>query len=422
MTRSDEARAPRHGGRRSRKQAGPRPVAILAHSYYLEDPRVRRQAEALAATGREVDVYALRNEGEAPEEMVAGVRILRLPVRRHQGAGLVTYFGEYLDFLVRAMLALAQRHPRRRYGLVQVATLPDYLVLAALPVRLAGGVPVLLDLHEAMPEFFRSRFPRLSSEPIHRLLGWVERASIGLADQVLTVNDALADRLRGLGVPARKVEVVLNAPDLRHFDPSAHQARQFMADGTLRLVYAGAVTPVYELDVAVDAVARLVYGAEGGQPLPFPVRLDVYGRGDSLEALRAQAAARGVGEQIVFHGRIPLEEVAERIAGSDVGLAPTRRDAFTDFSLSTKLFEYAVMGKVAIASHLPTVERYFGADAVLFYEPGDAPSMAAAVRRLADEPGLRQRLAERAAERVAALSWPAEAARYVALVDRLARG
>ena len=41
-------------------------------------------------------------------------------------------------------------------------SLPDFLVFAALPLKLAG-VPVLLDLHEAMPEFFASRFPGASN-------------------------------------------------------------------------------------------------------------------------------------------------------------------------------------------------------------------------------------------------------------------
>ena len=133
-----------------------RPVAMLTHSYYEEDPRVRREAEALVAAGHPVDVFALRRPGEAPEAVIAGVRVRHLDVQRHQGARLAVYLREYLDFFVRAGLALVRAQPRRRYGLVQVHTLPDFLCLAALPLRMAG-VAVLLDLHEAMPEVFRDR-------------------------------------------------------------------------------------------------------------------------------------------------------------------------------------------------------------------------------------------------------------------------
>ena len=43
-----------------------------------------------------------------------------------------------------------------------------------------------------------------------------ERAATAVADAVITVNDALGDRLLDLGVPAAKLTVILNAPALAH--------------------------------------------------------------------------------------------------------------------------------------------------------------------------------------------------------------
>ena len=103
---------------------------MLTHSYYEEDPRVRREAEALVAGGREVDVFALRRPGDPPQDVLAGVRIFRLDVQRHQGAGLGTYLREYLSFLVRAGWAVTRHHRRRRYVVLQVHTLPDFLAFA----------------------------------------------------------------------------------------------------------------------------------------------------------------------------------------------------------------------------------------------------------------------------------------------------
>ena len=133
-----------------------RPVAMIVHSYYDEDPRVRREAESLVASGRPVDVFGLRRADDEPRAVLNGVNVRRLDVQRHQGAGLGTYLREYVAFLLRVGWAVLRAHRRRRYALVQVHTLPDFLVAAALPLRLRR-VPVVLDLHEAMPEFFRSR-------------------------------------------------------------------------------------------------------------------------------------------------------------------------------------------------------------------------------------------------------------------------
>jgi glycosyltransferase involved in cell wall biosynthesis len=388
---------------------------MIVHAYYEEDARVRRQAEALVASGRPVDVFALRRRGDDPTGVVEGVRVTRLPVRRHQGARIGTYLAEYAAFFLRATLAATSAHRRRRYGIVQVHTLPDFLVFAGLPMRL-DGAPLVLDLHEAMPEFFRSRFPGSAGPVPHAMLRAQEALATRAADAVLTVNDALADRLVDLGVRPEKVTVVLNTPSLALFDPGAFPARPMRADGRLRLVYTGAVTPTYELETVLRAVARLA----GDRP-DLDVALDVYGRGDDASRLAGLAAELGIAERAVLHGRIPLEDVPAAVAAGDVGLAPTRRDPFTDLSLSTKLFEYAAMGKPVVASRLPTVERYFAADTVATYEPGDPADLARVVARIADDPLEREARVARTAARVAELGWDREGARYVALVDRLAR-
>jgi glycosyltransferase involved in cell wall biosynthesis len=188
-----------------------------------------------------------------------------------------------------------------------------------------------------------------------------------------------------VGVPAAKIGVVVNSPSLARFDATAHPRRGFREDGRLRLVYAGALTPTYELDVAIAAVARI---AESRPDLD--VTLDLYGRGDSEPALVAQVARLGIVDRVVFHGRIPIEEVPAAIARADIGVAPTRRDLFTDMSLSTKVFEYAAMGKPVVASRLPMIERMFPAGTVAAYPAGDAAAMTEAILAFADDPIARE--------------------------------
>ena len=390
-----------------------RPVCMVVHSYYEEDPRVRREAEALVAGGRPVDVIALRRPEDGPSGELNGVRISRIDVQRHQGAGLWVYLREYVTFLARAGWAAVRAHRRRRYGLIQVHSLPDFLVFAATPLKLAG-VPVILDLHEAMPEFFRTRFPTVRSPLVRRALLLQERLSIGVADRVLTVNELMAARLVGLGVRPDKLTIVPNAPDLTLFDPTAHARRAFREDGRLRVVYTGALTPTYELDIALEAIGRLA----ATRP-DLDVRLELYGRGDSEDALRQQAHRLGIADRLIFHGRIPLEDVPAAVAAADIGIAPTRLDAFTAVSLSTKVFEYGAMGKPVVASRLPLVEQTFPADTVLTYPPGDPVAMADAIARLADDPLEREARVVRTSGRVRDLGWAAEAERYRNLVDGL---
>jgi glycosyltransferase involved in cell wall biosynthesis len=405
---------PQAPSRAPRPPAAPRPVAMLVHAYYEEDPRVRREAEALVATGRPVVVYALRRPGTAPVDRLDGVDVRRMDVQRHQGAPLTRYLAEYIDFLVRASLSLARDHRRERYAVVQVHSIPDFLAAAALPVRLAG-VPVILDLHESMPDFFRYRFPRAGSPILYRALLAQESASLAIADAVITVNDALGERLVRRGVPPAKLTIVRNSPVLARFDPGAHPSRPFMADGTLRLVYAGALSPTYELDVAFRALVALRVRRPG-----LAVTLDLYGRDFDEVPLVELARALGLAEAVRFHGRIPVEAVPAALAAADVGLAPTRRNPFTDYSLSTKIHEYLAMAKPVVATRLPMVERTFAGGEVATYTAGDPDDLAGAVLSLVDEPAAREARVARGLVRVRELAWERESVAYLALVERLA--
>jgi glycosyltransferase involved in cell wall biosynthesis len=401
---------------RARSSGPPRPVLMVVHSYYEEDSRVRREAESLVESGRPVVVLALRRAGSASVSDVDGVRVQRIDVQRHQGAGLGVYLREYLSFLLRATWRGLRLHRRDPFALVQVHSLPDFLVFSALPLKLAR-VPVLLDLHEAMPEFFRSRFPGASKPLVHRLLRIQERLSIAMSSRTITVNQALRDRLLRLGIAPDTVVVVSNSPSLARFDASAHPRRAFREDGRLRLIYAGALTPTYELDVAIDALWKL---AEERPDLD--VAFDVFGRGDSEAALREQADRLGVAERVTFHGRIPLEDVPAAIAGADIGLAPTRHDRFTDMSLSAKLFEYAAMGKPVVATRLPMVEQAFPEGSIGTYASGDPGSMASAIMAFADDPIAREAAVARTASIVEGRSWEHESTGYLALVQQLIDG
>jgi glycosyltransferase involved in cell wall biosynthesis len=392
----------------------PRPVLMIVHSYYDEDPRVRRQAEAIAATGRPVSVIGLRRDEDEPEGVLDGVRVVRLDVQRHQGAGLGTYLREYLSFLVRSGRTAWRLHRRQPVGLVQVHSLPDFLVFAALPLRLTG-VPLILDLHEAMPELFRTRFPRAASRPVQWALRLQERVSIACSTITLSVNEARRERLLRLGEDPAKMVVVQNCPSLARFDPARFARRRFAEDGVIRLAYAGALTPTYEVDVAIRAMGRLVRARPD-----LRITLDVYGRGDTEDALAALVTAEGLDGAVRFHGRIPIDDVPAALARADIGLATTLLDPFTELSLSTKVYEYAAMEKAVVASRLPLVERTFPAGTIHTYEPGDDRSLAEALEHVIDDPGAREAAIAAAAVAVKAGAWETESVAYLELVDRLA--
>jgi glycosyltransferase involved in cell wall biosynthesis len=396
------------------RAGGLRPALMIVHGYYEEDPRVRRQAETLQGLGRPVHVIGLRRADDPVDAVVDGVHVRHLDVQRHQGAGIGVYVTEYLSFLVRSMWAAARLHRRERFAVVQVHSPPDFLAFATLPLRLLG-VPVILDLHEAMPEFFKMRFPGVRNPLVHGLVGLQERLSIAYSTATVTVTAAMADRLTALGRARGKLHVVINSPSLSRFDPAAYPRRAFCEGGRLRLVYTGALTPTYELDVTVRATARV----HELRP-DLDLTLDIYGRGDSEGALRALASDLGIADRVTFHGRIPLDAVPAVLAGADIALAPTRLDRFTVLTVSGKVYEAAAMGVPVVASALPTVEHDFPDGAVSTYPSGDVEAMAGAIIRLVDDPAARMGSVAAASAIVRELAWETVSRDYVALIDGLA--
>ncbi len=386
-----------------------RRIAILVHAVFPGDPRVRRQSDALLDAGYEVDVICLRRPGEPIETVENGVRVRRIPIDR-TFVGFAGHLVEYLAFTAAATWRLALEHRRRRYALIQVATPPDFLVLAALPERWRG-VPVLLDLHEDMPAFFRDRFAHPLLWPMRPLVGAVTRGSAALADEQITVHEPLRELALARGVPPERIGVVMNSADPRLFDPSRHPRRAFMADGVLRLVHHSNFQRIYGLDRAITALA-------GIRP-DLPWRLDVYGDGPWRAQNEAAIERAGVADRVTLHGRVAMDDLPRLLADADVGLVPSVDEPYLHLSLSTKLLEYAVMGVPTIATDLRTFRHHF-TDAALRYVPGDDPAaLATAVEALAADPEGTVAMGLEAQRQAAAYDWSVQKARYLEIVERL---
>jgi glycosyltransferase involved in cell wall biosynthesis len=385
-----------------------RRVAIVVHAVFPGDPRVRRQSDALIEAGHEVDIICLRQPGETAETTDGRRRIVRLPVNR-TFIGFAGHLAEYVAFTAMAGWRLAREHRRRRYDLVQVATVPDFLAFAAVPEKLLG-VPLLLDLHEDMPEFFRDRFAAPILRPLLPLVVATTRASAAIADHLITVHEPLRRLSIERGVPPEKIDVVMNSADSRLFDPTRHERRPFMADGVLRLIHHSNFQRIYGLDIAIEGLAR-VRGIDW--------RLDVYGDGPWRPQIEAAMQRSGTADRVTLHGRVPMDDLPALLAGADVGLVPSLDEPYLGYSLSTKLLEYAAMGVPIIASDLATFRHHFSDGAIRFVRGGDPAAVAAGVEAVASDPPQAVAMGARAQAEAAAYDWDRQKATYREIVERL---
>jgi glycosyltransferase involved in cell wall biosynthesis len=374
------------------------------------DVRVEREARALVARGHHVDVIcAARAGGEPRTELVDGVHVRRVPVRRRRGSGLAVQLFEYVSFTFWAAAELLRLQLQRRFDVVQVHNVPDFLVLAALPAK-ATGTPVLLDLHDLMPEFFASRFDgRLDSAAV-RLVAVQERLSRRMADAVITVTEDWRATLVARGADPRTTSVVLNSPDEGLF---ARRDPKTAANDPIVVVYHGTITYRYGIDLLVRAFAIARERV--------PMRLLLHGRGELVPDVRRLIDELGLADVVTLSTEtVPAVELARLISTADIGVVPNRNDVFTDGILPTKLMEYAALGIPSVVSRSAATTTYFTDDMVRHVEPGDVGALADAIVELATDAELRRSLATNAQRFTEAHPWAAEAARYVSLVEGLA--
>lgn len=384
-------------------------VCIIRQYHYPLDPRVRREAEALEVMGYEVDVVCLRRPGEPRRERRGLVTVYRLPLSHRRG-GRLRYVFEYGAFLIASALVVTALHLWRRYDLIQVNSMPDALVFAALGPRLLGRTPVLLDLHECMPELLATKYELPARHPAVRVAAFAEQASIRFAHLSLTCTDQMREVFIARGALPEKVKVVLNAADEATFDrvrypPTPRDPRR------LTLISHGSVERLYGLDTAIRAIALL------RNELPNVV-LKIYGEGSFLTDLRQLAAQLELGESVYFSGKfVPLQELLTAISSSDAGIVADRRDAFRDLTHCNKMYDFIAMRKPVICSRTRAVEAYFDENCFQYFTSGDEHDLARAIGELYHEPELGGRMARHAAEVGEPYRWEHQRGVYQATVS-----
>jgi glycosyltransferase involved in cell wall biosynthesis len=385
---------------------------MVVHAYYpLTETRVQREAEALIAAGNAVDVICLRGEGEAERERYRGVDVHRLPVGVDK-SGLGRQFLSYLRFFALATVRLSKLHVRRPYRSVQVHNLPDFLVFCALLPKLRR-VPVILDLHDLMPEFFMARFGSGRRPILAGLIRLQERLACRFADHVITVSEHWRRVLIGRGVPPERCSVVMNVADERIFAP---RPRVAPTGSDFRLIYHGSVTERYGLDLAIRAVDLVRAEIPG-------IHLTILGNGDHMPVLKDLRRRLGLGAFVaLWESHLSTEDLPEFLCSADVGLAPYRNDVFTDGIVPTKLMEYAALELPCIAARTSAIEAYFGDSMVELFTPGDAEDLARCIRELWQRPERRAELARRSRRFTRRHNWRRVGAEYVELVRGLQDG
>lgn len=387
-------------------------VCMLAYSFYEDDNRVMRYAEALAQRGDEVDVIGLRKPQQPRWSFSNGVRLISIQGRVKNERRQLTYFLRIVLFFIQAFLVLAIRHIRKPYKLVHVHSMPDFLVFAALFPKWMGA-KVILDIHDLTPELYAAKFSGTTGSLAYKMLCGIERASARFAHHVIAPNHLWQEKLLGRSAALPRCSVFMNLPDPSVFEP---ERRRKQKSEKCIVLYPGSLQWHQGVDVAVRAFSRVV---RQGMNAEF----HIYGEGQAKPSLINLIQELGMQQSIFMHDGVSLRQIADIMKAADIGVVPKRGDTFGNEAFSTKILEFMACGVPVIAADTKIDLYYFKNDVITFFKSGSESDLSAHMLQLLTSQQKRSRQAAAAEELVnRSFNWEKARAKYLELVDGLIAG
>ena len=212
-----------------------------------------------------------------------------------------------------------------------------------------------------------------NAAPVRAVKNW----AAARADVVQTNNAAGRDYLlKDLGVAADKIRV---APYMTSRPPGP--GSPLTTDGPLRLLFVNSLTERKDAGTLLDALALLPPDIAG------QVELDVVGDGPMRGRLEAQAVP--LESSTRFHGARSYSDLGPFFAASHALVNPTRADYRSLSSFEGLGYGLALLISRADGAHGETVLE---GETGFTFTPGDAPTLARQIERLARDRALLARM------------------------------
>jgi glycosyltransferase involved in cell wall biosynthesis len=302
------------------------------------------------------------------------------------------------------------RLARRLKPQVVYGMMPMGAVAASVVGRLAGA-----------PNVTRLFGTMLGDVPRRQLLRhlWELAAMKAPADMFVMVDDGTAgdEMARRFGMPAERIQFLMNGVDERYFEPWAGPSPAEikrglgLEPGTPLLLCAHQLRPWHQQRALVDAMEVL-----RGRGVPGVAVLA--GDGPDRPELERLVAARGLGDRVLLLGNVARDRILELMAATTVMVS---LDEYSN--IVNSVLEGLAMGIPVVATETGTTTRLLtdGVDSLLL-APTSVPALAEALERVLVDGELLERL--RAGARGTAArrleTWDARIAREARLLEQLA--
>jgi PEP-CTERM/exosortase A-associated glycosyltransferase len=287
-------------------------------------------------------------------------------------------------------------------------------VLNALPSLWVGRrrrLPVVYEMRASWEDAAVDHGTTVEGSLRYRASRALESIALRYADQVTTICEGLRADIAVRGIPSERITVIPNAVDVNLFQfgaaPDAQLRSSLGLDGATVIGFAGSFYGYEGLDLLLEAARQML-------PRRPQLRVLLVGGGPQESNLKAQAAAAGMQDHVIFTGRVPHAEVQRYYDLIDVLAYPRLPIRLTELVTPLKPLEAMAQGRMLVASdvggHRELIRH--GETGFLF-RAGDAFALAAAIEDVLDKRALWPQIRDQARRFVEVeRTWATSVARY----------
>lgn len=325
-------------------------LLVVSQYFYPENFRINELCFELVKKGHSVTVltgYPNYPEGEIypayqdrtiKYEEINGVLVHRVDMRPRK-KNAINLFRNYLSYAYKGSLGAFKLE--KDYDAIFVFEVsPITQVIPALIYKMRHKVPIFVNCQDIWPDVIKVYGIKEKSivfKMVKALSAWLYNK----ADLIITSSPGFNNYLKNVcKVPHEKMKYLPNFAEEFYLE----FGNQKVGDDKLHLLFAGNIGKAQNLDVIVEAVAKLT--VEERQS----ILVDILGDGSYLPTLKTKIREKELEDVFEFHGRKPVTEIKAFYEYADAFLITLEGNSPVSMTIPSKLQGYMGAGKPIIGS------------------------------------------------------------------------
>lgn len=322
-------------------------IGMILDAPFPPDPRVENEAVSLVENGHEVFLFCLKYANEKASDTINGIQVKRY------SSNTFEYKLSALAYTIPLYSVIMQKKIAKfiKETNIEALHIHDMRIAGAVyKVNVNLNLPVVLDLHDNMPEVMKL-YPHLQKFPGKYLISpkkWKQKEEefIKKANKVIAVSPEFIETLV-LRLPLEKDKLVLVPNTIRKTFFEDYKVNETIIkkyQSNFVILYLGDTHLRRGIQTAIAALVKLK------DTIP-EIKLVIVGKNTTDIILRKQVKDLQLEQFVDFEGWQNVSLFQSYILASEICISPLHRNLQHDVAYANKIFQYMSLAKPLLVSN-----------------------------------------------------------------------